>query len=173
MKRPMKSRIDGASFVSHSWKMERRLGCTRWQSHITLSLGPKRSSCELICQFIRQRNSHWVTRPSEIADIYSFFSPTLPPSSLSLFLCASSCCREVTYTFLILFHDSIVRDLCDDDPQEQAASVFESWRERRARYRRGFQVRRDSHDHLVFSVAQRALKLKRIPFSVSQRRLPL
>lgn len=85
MKRPMKSRIDGASFVSHSWKMERRLGCTRWQSHITLSLGPKRSSCELICQFIRQRNSHWVTRPSEIADIYSSFSPTLPPLSLSFY----------------------------------------------------------------------------------------
>lgn len=41
------------------------------------SLGPKRSSCELICQFIRQRNSHWVTRPSVIADIFFFFSNPL------------------------------------------------------------------------------------------------
>lgn len=63
--------------------------------------------------------------------IYSFFSQTL--SSLSLFICASSC-REVTYTFLILFHDSIVGDICsnddddddDDNPQEQATSIFES-----------------------------------------------
>lgn len=41
----------------------------------------------------------------------------------------------------------------------------------------GFAVGRDSHDHLVFTVAQRALKLKRIPFPECHReegrRLPL
>lgn len=102
------------------------------------SLGlPKRSSrytgragsCELICQFIRQRNSHWATRA--FVDIYLFFFLSNPLISLFLFICASSC-REVTYTFLIPFHDSIVGDICSNDdqdgdnPQEQATSIFES-----------------------------------------------
>lgn len=40
--------------------------------------------------------------------------------------------REITYTFLIPFHDSIVGDICSNDdqdgdnPQEQATSIFES-----------------------------------------------
>lgn len=108
----LSTRIDSASFVFHSWKM----GATSWWYTVTKSHqsspGPKRftENRQLICQFIRQRNSHWATRASEVADIYSSFSQTLP-FSLSLFLCASSC-REVTYTFLILFHDSIVGDIC-------------------------------------------------------------
>lgn len=65
--------------------------------------------------------------------IYIFFFLSNPLISLSLFICAPSC-REVTYTFLILFHDSIVGDICsnddddddDDNPQEQATSIFES-----------------------------------------------
>lgn len=113
---------------------------SRWytvtKSHQS-SPGPKRftiqrtGSCELICQFIRQRNSHWATRALLIY-ICIFFFLSNPLISLSLFICASSC-REVTYTFLILFHDSIVGDICsndddddDDNPQEQATSIFES-----------------------------------------------
>lgn len=100
---------------------------------------PKRSSrytgragsCELICQFIRQRNSHWATRAFVDIYIYLFFFLSNPLISLFLFICASSC-REVTYTFLIPFHDSIVGDICSNDdqdgdnPQEQATSIFES-----------------------------------------------
>lgn len=63
--------------------------------------------------------------------IYLFFFLSNPLISLFLFICASSC-REVTYTFLIPFHDSIVGDICSNDdqdgdnPQEQATSIFES-----------------------------------------------
>lgn len=55
---------------------------------------PKRSSrytgqagsCELICQFIRQRNSHWATRAFVDIYIYSSFSQTLSSLSLSLYM---------------------------------------------------------------------------------------
>lgn len=65
--------------------------------------------------------------------IYISILLSLKPSHLFLFLfiCASSC-REVTYTFLIPFHDYIVGDICSNDdqdgdnPQEQATSIFES-----------------------------------------------
>lgn len=116
-----------------------RLGDTRWQSLISLLRVFQRSSrytgqagsCELICQFIRQRNSDWATRA--FVDIYISILLSLKPSHLFLFLfiCASSC-REVTYTFLIPFHDYIVGDICSNDdqdgdnPQEQATSIFES-----------------------------------------------
>lgn len=69
---------------------------SRWytvtKSHQS-SPGPKRftiqrtGSCELICQFIRQRNSHWATRALLIyIYIYSSFSQTLSSFSLSLSL---------------------------------------------------------------------------------------
>lgn len=59
----------------------------------------------------------------------------------------------------------------EDNPQEQATSIFES-RDVRGELviGGGLAVGRDSHDHLVFTVAQRALKLNRIPFSVSRRK---
>lgn len=101
---------------------------------------PKRSSrytgqagsCELICQFIRQRNSHWATRAFVDIYIYSSFSQTLSSLSLSLYMRFFLSRREITYTFLIPFHDSIVGDICSNDdqdgdnPQEQATSIFES-----------------------------------------------
>lgn len=67
---------------------------SRWytvtKSHQS-SPGPKRftiqrtGSCELICQFIRQRNSHWATRALLIY-IYIFFFLSNPLISLSLSL---------------------------------------------------------------------------------------
>lgn len=69
-----------------------RLGDTRWQSLISLLRVFQRSSrytgqagsCELICQFIRQRNSDWATRA--FVDIYISILLSLKPSHLSLSL---------------------------------------------------------------------------------------
>lgn len=64
--------------------------------------------------------------------IYSSFSQTLSSLSLSLYMRFFLSRREITYTFLIPFHDSIVGDICSNDdqdgdnPQEQATSIFES-----------------------------------------------
>lgn len=118
----LSARIDSAQPL---FPIRGKWEATSWWYTVTKShqssLGlPKRSSrytgragsCELICQFIRQRNSHWATRA--FVDIYLFFFLSNPLISLFLFICASSC-REVTYTFLIPFHDSIVGDICSND----------------------------------------------------------
>lgn len=66
--------------------------------------------------------------------IYISILLSLKPShlSLSLYMRFFLSRREITYTFLIPFHDSIVGDICSNDdqdgdnPQEQATSIFES-----------------------------------------------
>lgn len=138
----LSTRIDSASFVFHSWKMV----ATSWWYTVTKSHqsspGPKRftENRQLICQFIRQRNSHWATRASEVADIYSSFSQTLP-FSLSLFF----------YALLLVGRSRIPSWSCSTTPSSEISvrrrrgqpsgtsneHFWVAWRERRARYRRG------------------------------------
>lgn len=168
---------------------------TSWWYTVTKShqssLGlPKRSSrytgragsCELICQFIRQRNSHWATRA--FVDIYLFFFLSNPLISFSFSLYAlllvgrsriPSWSRSTTLSSEISVRTT-TRTATTLRNKQRAFLSRVTWEES-SLSELGFAVGRDSHDHLVFTVAQRALKLKRIPFPECHReegrRLPL
>lgn len=113
-----------ATFVSHSWKMG---------SYVLVIHGDKVSSVFpgsskevfTIHRTGRQLRANLSIYPSTKLSlgyqsfrwyIYISILLSLKPSHLFLFLfiCASSC-REVTYTFLIPFHDYIVGDICSND----------------------------------------------------------
>lgn len=151
---------------------------------------PKRSSrytgqagsCELICQFIRQRNSHWATRAFVDIYIYSSFSQTLSSLSFSLYALLlvgrsriPSWSRSTTLSSEISVRTT-TRTATTLRNKQRAFLSRVTWEES-SLSELGFAVGRDSHDHLVFTVAQRALKLKRIPFPECHReegrRLPL
>lgn len=169
-----------------------RLGDTRWQSLISLLRVFQRSSrytgqagsCELICQFIRQRNSDWATRAFVDIYIYLFFFLSNPLISFSFSLYAlllvgrsriPSWSRSTTLSSEISVRTT-TRTATTLRNKQRAFLSRVTWEES-SLSELGFAVGRDSHDHLVFTVAQRALKLKRIPFPECHReegrRLPL
>lgn len=119
--------------------------------------------------------------------IYLSILLSLKPSHLSLFLfiCASSCrvgksripswSRSTTLSSEISVRTT-TRTATTLRNKQRAFLSRVTWEES-SLSELGFAVGRDSHDHLVFTVAQRALKLKRIPFPECHReegrRLPL
>lgn len=119
--------------------------------------------------------------------IYISILLSLKPSHLFLFLfiCASSCrvgrsripswSRSTTLSSEISVRTT-TRTATTLRNKQRAFLSRVTWEES-SLSELGFAVGRDSHDHLVFTVAQRALKLKRIPFPECHReegrRLPL
>lgn len=110
---------------------------------------PKRSSrytgqagsCELICQFIRQRNSHWATRAFVDIYIYSSFSQTLSSLSFSLYALLLVASGDHVYLLDPVPRLYRRRYLFERRPGRRQPSGTSNehfwvvWRERRARYR--------------------------------------